>query len=57
MTNQDALAGLSQRGDLQLPFNANTTWAMNRGFIDGTHEGIDWETIRGTPVRPWRPVL
>ena len=53
MTNQDALAqaGLSQRGDLQLPFNANTTWAKNRGFIDGTHEGIDGETITGTPVR------
>ncbi len=46
MSNQNPLAqaGLSQRGDLQLPFNANTTWATNRGFIDGAHEGVNWET-------------
>ena len=43
--------GLTQCGDLQLPFNTNTTWTKTRGFIVDTHEGIDWATCTGTPVR------
>ncbi len=47
--------GLTQAGDLRLPFAPNTVWTQSGWFIKGTHTGIDWETCVGTPVYAMAP--